>query len=144
VTDSCNLDARLEGEIDMKRIVLAAVAAALLGAGAASAHPLHPIHGGGHGPVFHPGHGGLHGGPVGFHPGPAFGHGFGPVGFHHWGYGQFLPRAWLVPAAFVADYAAYDLAAPPADFEWVRNGPDALLVNLDTGMVVQVVPGAFA
>jgi Ni/Co efflux regulator RcnB len=44
----------------------------------------------------------------------------------------------------VVDFAEYDLAAPPADFEWVQNGPDALLVNLDTGMVVQVVPNAFA
>jgi len=129
----------------MKRFVLAAVAAAaLLGAGAASAGPVHPILGGGHGPVFHSAPGGFH--PGGFHAGPGFGapHGFGPVGFHHWGYGQFMPRDLLVPAAFLIDYAAYDLAAPPVDCEWVQNGPDALLVDIDTGQVIQVVPGAFA
>jgi Nickel/cobalt transporter regulator len=120
----------------MKRFVLAAVAAAaLLGAGAASAHPAHPAFGGGHGPAFHPG---------GFHPGLGAPHGFGPAGFHHWGYGQFVPRDLLVPAAFLVDYAAYDLAAPPFDCEWVQNGPDALLVNIDSGQVIQVVPGAFA
>jgi len=128
----------------MKRIILAVTAAAaLLAAGAASAHPLHPIFGGGHGPVAH-GPIGFH--PGGFHPGHGFGapHGVWPVHFHRWGYGQFYPRDLLVPAAFLVDYAAYDLAAPAADCEWVQNGPDALLVNLDTGQVIQVVPGAFA
>jgi len=133
----------------MKRIILAAAAAVALlgaGAGAASAHPVHPGFGGGHGPVFHPGPGGFHGGPGGFHPGHGFGapHGVWPAGFHHWGYGQFVPRAWLVPTAFLVDYAAYDLAAPSVDCEWVQNGPDALLVNIDTGQVIQVVPGTFA
>jgi hypothetical protein len=117
----------------MKHFVLAAVAAAaLLGAGAASAHPAHGGFAGGHALAFHPG------------PGLGAPHGFGPVGFRHWGYGQFMPRDLLVPAAFLVDYAAYDLAAPPFDCEWVQNGPDALLVNVDTGQVIQVVPGAFA
>jgi Ni/Co efflux regulator RcnB len=120
----------------MKRFVLAAAAvAALLGAGAASAHPAHGGVPGGHAPAFHPG---------GFHPGFGAPHGFRPVGFHHWGYGQFMPRDLLVPAAFLVDYAAYDLAAPAVGCEWVQNGPDALLVNIDTGQVIQVVPDAFA
>jgi len=130
----------------MKRIALAALAACLLSGGAALANPIHPV--GGHGPGgFHGGPGGFHGGPGGFHGGPGGFHGgpgFWPVGYHHWGYGAYLPAAWLVPDRFVVDFADYNLAPPPADFEWVRNGPDALLVNLDTGMVVQVVPNAFA
>jgi hypothetical protein len=109
--------------------------------------------GGGHDPGFHSAPASFHPGPVGFHPGPGFGapHGVwaGGGSYHwgfgyHWGYGQFYPRAWLVPAAFLVDYAAYDLAAPPFDCEWVQNGPNALLVNIDTGQVIQVVPGAFA
>jgi len=141
----------------MKNVVLAAAAAVALLAGgsAAQALPLHPIGGGGHPGGghpggfhpggFHPGPGGHHPGPGGFHPGFGGPHGgFYPAGFQHWGYGSYLPHGWLVPARYVVDFAEYDLAPPPADFEWVQNGPDALLVNLDTGMVVQVVPNAFA
>lgn len=143
----------------MKRLVLAALAASVLGGGAASAMPiLHVVHGPvlhgpihhgpvfpGHGPVF-PGpihHGPIYGGPV-FHPGPIGPGPYWPAGFRHWEYGQYLPRALFAPAAYVLDYASYELGAPPADCEWVRNGPDALLVNLDSGQVIQVVPGAFA
>ncbi|HTX49926.1 MAG TPA: RcnB family protein [Caulobacteraceae bacterium] len=132
----------------MKRTLMAALAATLLasGVGAAAANAQPFPHGGGHGPA------GYHGGPA-FRPGPVVfrggparfgGPGFVTVGYHRWGYGEFLPRAWLVPARFVVDFGDYNLAAPPPNFEWVQNGPDALLVNLDTGMVVQVVPGAFA
>lgn len=141
----------------MKRFVIAALAAAsILGGGAAVAAPFHAggahgSHGGGGvhlapiGGGFHPGGGGFHptgfrGGPGGFHNGWGGPHAGG--GFHDWGYGAFLPRVWL--SNFIGDFAYYDLAAPPADFEWVQDGPNALLVNLDTGQVVQVVPGAFA
>jgi hypothetical protein len=131
----------------MKRLALAALAASLLGGAAASAMPvLHPVHTPiFHGPIYHGPihHGPIYAGPI-FHAGP-FGPGpLWPAGFHRWGYGEYLPRALFAPAAYVVDYAAYELGAPPADCEWVRNGPDALLVNLDTGMVIQVVPGAFA
>ena len=138
----------------MKHFALAAAAvAALLAAGAASAQPVRGGFADGHAAAFHTAPGGFragradfHPGPVGFHPRPGVGgpHGVWSVGFRHWGYGQFVPRDLLVPAAFLVDYAAYDLAAPPIDCEWVQDGPDALLINLDTGMVIQVVPGAFA
>jgi hypothetical protein len=103
------------------------------GAGAASAAPfLGPVFHGpvSHGPVFHGpiGHGPVFGGS-GFRGGPDWGGRFEPVGFHRWGFGEYLPRAFFAPAAYIADYVAYDLGAPPADCEWVRNGPDALLVN---------------
>jgi len=151
----------------MKRMILAALAASLLAGGAASAAPFHPT--GGHGPVAHgpvaggpafrggaafrggPGPVVVRGGPV-FRGGAEFrggpvrfgGGGFEAAAYRHFGYGEFWPRAWLSPEYFIADFAAYDLGAPPANYEWVQNGPDALLVNLYTGMVVQVVPGAFA
>jgi len=120
----------------MKRTILAALAATMLatgvGAAAANAQPFH------HGPVVYRGPV-FRGGPVRF-GGP----GFVTVGYHRWGYGAYVPRAWLVPARFVVDFGYYNLAPPPPNFEWVQDGPDALLVNLSTGMVVQVVPGAFA
>jgi Ni/Co efflux regulator RcnB len=139
----------------MKRTILAALAATLMatgvGAAAADAQPFQhggPAQGGPAlrggvpfrgGPAFRPG-------PVVYRGGPArfAGPGFVNVGYQRWGYGSFLPRAWLVPARFVVDFGYYNLAAPPPNFEWVQDGPDALLVNLNTGMVVQVVPGAFA
>jgi Ni/Co efflux regulator RcnB len=129
----------------MKRLVLAALAATslLAGGGVASAAPTHGGFGGfgGHGPVVT--HGPVFGG--GFRGGPVF---RGPVrggfGYQRFGYGALLPAAFLAPERFVLDYAAYELAPPPANFEWVQNGPDALLVNLSTGMVVQVVPNAIA
>ena len=137
----------------MKRLLLAAAAAAsLLGGGAASAMPiLHPVHGPVfHGPIFHGPilhgpvlHGPIYAGPI-FHPGPVGPGPLWPASFHRWGYGEFLPRALFAPAAYIVNYAAYELGAPPADCEWVQNGPDALLVNLDTGQVIQVVPGAYA
>jgi Ni/Co efflux regulator RcnB len=144
----------------MKRTILAALAATLMatgvGAAAANAQPFQ--HGGGHAPASHQGgpafrggvqfRGGpaLRPGPVVYRGGPARfgGPGFVSVGYQRWGYGSFVPRAWLVPARFVADFGYYNLAAPPPNFEWVQDGPDALLINLNTGMVVQVVPGAFA
>lgn len=138
----------------MKRIALAAMAVCLLSGTSALAQPLHPI-GGGHPGGFPGGRpGGFPGGHPGYPGGPGHwggprhwggpGWGWNPVGFHRWGYGAYLPRAFFAPEFFVTDYAYYNLTPPPADFQWVRNGDDALLVNLDTGMVVNVVYGAFA
>jgi Ni/Co efflux regulator RcnB len=35
------------------------------------------------------------------------------------------------------------LAAPEPGFQWVRYGPDLLLVNVTTGQVVDVAYGVF-
>jgi len=35
------------------------------------------------------------------------------------------------------------LVAPEAGFQWVRYGPDVLLVNVTTGEVVDAVYGVF-
>ncbi|HLK25916.1 MAG TPA: RcnB family protein [Caulobacteraceae bacterium] len=69
----------------------------------------------------------------------------GPPGWHYrnWYYGEFLPFAWLGSEWWINDYWDYDLPYPPYGYEWIRNGPDALLVNVDTGMIVEVVPGIF-
>ena len=69
----------------------------------------------------------------------------GPPGwyYHSWFYGQFLPYGWFGSPWWINDYWYYDLPVPPYGYEWIRNGPDALLVNVDTGMIVEVVPGIF-
>lgn len=58
-------------------------------------------------------------------------------------YGDYLPWAFIGPRWFVQDWWSYGLPVAPWGYEWVRVGPDALLVEADTGQVVQVVYGVF-
>ena len=63
--------------------------------------------------------------------------------YRHWGYGDRLPYGWFAAQWFIDDYYDYDLPVPPYGFEWVRVGPDALLVNVEDGEVVESVYGIF-
>ena len=63
---------------------------------------------------------------------------------HHWAYGQILPRAYWASEYILADYWLFALEVPPAGYEWVRDDTDALLVNTDTGEILQVEFGVFA
>ena len=69
-----------------------------------------------------------------------------PVGFtyHRWVVGRPLARAFFAPAYYYAGYAALGLAPPPANYQWIRYGPDLMLVNLSTGNVVDIRYGVFA
>jgi Ni/Co efflux regulator RcnB len=69
-----------------------------------------------------------------------------PAGWtsHRWGYGEILPRAYWAAPYLLADYWLFALEVPPAGYEWVRDGTDALLVNTDTGEILQVEYGVFA
>ena len=60
-----------------------------------------------------------------------------------WGFGDFLPRSWFGPGAFLIDPWRYDLPLPPPGYDWVRAGYDALLVDAYSGRVVQVVRNVF-
>jgi hypothetical protein len=105
-------------------------------------------HGAGPGP-HGPGPGGPHGSQFTFH-----GHPFNRVhlapfvypsgwGYQRWGVGMMLPSLFLAPAYYYADWAAMGLSPPDPGFQWVRYGPDMVLVNVATGEVVDVVYGAF-
>lgn len=59
-----------------------------------------------------------------------------------WGFGEFLPWGWFAPSYYL-DYEDYDLPVPPIGCEWVREGPDAVLVNVWTGEVLSVDYGVF-
>jgi Ni/Co efflux regulator RcnB len=61
----------------------------------------------------------------------------------HWGYGDYLPHAWYGSDFWISSYWFYGLPVAPFGFAWVRLGPDAVLVNLYTGLVVEVVYGLF-
>jgi Ni/Co efflux regulator RcnB len=74
--------------------------------------------------------------------GPAFRY---PPGFSYrlWTTGAILPGIFLTPQYFYDGYASLGLAPPPLGFQWVRYGPDLLLVNLHTGRVADTVDGVF-
>ncbi|HLI67575.1 MAG TPA: RcnB family protein [Caulobacteraceae bacterium] len=74
-----------------------------------------------------------------------YGRWFGPPGFYYrpWFYGEYLPFGWYESEWYINDYWDYDLPVPPYGYEWIRNGPDALLVDVSDGMVVEVVQGIF-
>jgi hypothetical protein len=121
-----------------------------------------PPPGGGNKAFVRPGPGAAHVGPM---AGP---HGGGPVGaqfsyrghminrihatpfayppgwaYRRWAAGAILPPLFLAPAFYYADWAALGVAAPEPGFQWVRYGPDLVLVNVSTGEIVDVVYGAF-
>ncbi|MGA9026937.1 MAG: RcnB family protein [Steroidobacteraceae bacterium] len=60
-----------------------------------------------------------------------------------WGYGDILPRAYWAAPYLLADYWLFALEVPPAGYEWVRVGADALLVSIATGEVLQAEYGVF-
>ncbi|HEX3836969.1 MAG TPA: RcnB family protein [Steroidobacteraceae bacterium] len=62
---------------------------------------------------------------------------------HSWAYGQILPRAYFAPEYRLSDYWLFSLEVPPAGYEWVRDGDDALLVDIDSGEILQVEYGVF-
>lgn len=62
---------------------------------------------------------------------------------HRWGYGEILPRAYWAPQYLIADYWLFSLEVPPTGYEWVRDGNDALLIDTNTGTILQVEYGVF-
>ena len=63
---------------------------------------------------------------------------------HRWGYGEILPRAYWAAPYILADYWLFALEVPPAGYEWVRDGNDAVLVSTANGEILQVEYGVFA
>jgi Ni/Co efflux regulator RcnB len=63
--------------------------------------------------------------------------------YHRFVIGRRLARDYWTPDYYIDNYADYGLADPPYRFEWVRYGPDVFLVDLDSGIIGQVVYGVF-
>jgi hypothetical protein len=59
-----------------------------------------------------------------------------------WVYGDYLPDGWFTPDYYL-DWGYYQLPEPPVGCEWVRQGPDAVLVDVWTGEVLSVESGLF-
>jgi Ni/Co efflux regulator RcnB len=63
--------------------------------------------------------------------------------YRRWSYGQRLPAPYFGRNYWIGDYYRYHLMVPPAGYVWVRFGPDALLVHIYSGEIIQVMYGLF-
>lgn len=64
-------------------------------------------------------------------------------GYRRWRYGQYLPPVFFDEHYRIDDYGDFGLPYPPPRCVWVRYGPDALLVDENTGEIIQVIYGIF-
>jgi len=76
-----------------------------------------------------------------YHVGPY--HAGASYRYTRWQYGQMLPSRYRGQQYWLAEYWLFGLDVPPVGDEWIRYGPDAILVDTSTGEVVQVVYGNF-
>ena len=64
--------------------------------------------------------------------------------YRRWVYGEFLPVFFWTQDYWLDNYWQFGLGDPPYDSAvWVRYGDDAILVDTDTGEIIQVVYGVF-
>jgi hypothetical protein len=63
--------------------------------------------------------------------------------YHRYRHGEVFPPALILGAFFIQDYLDLGLAQPPYGAEWVRFGPDAVLVDRRTGEVLDTVYGVY-
>ncbi len=63
-----------------------------------------------------------------------------PYGYSYrrYSYGQHLPRSYFGRNFWLSNFLIYGLFSPPPGYIWVRYGPDALLIDEETGEIVQV------
>ncbi|HXS08139.1 MAG TPA: RcnB family protein [Rhizomicrobium sp.] len=68
-----------------------------------------------------------------------------PPGWYarRWGWGEILPIAFWPRNYWITDFYIYDLPPPPFGAVWVRVGDDALLIDQDTGEIIEVDYGIF-
>jgi Ni/Co efflux regulator RcnB len=68
-----------------------------------------------------------------------------PPGFYarRWNWGETLPISFWARDYWLTDFYAYDLPPPPYGAVWVRVGEDALLIDQDTGEIIEVDYGVF-
>lgn len=57
--------------------------------------------------------------------------------YRHWSYGERLPRVYYARDYWIGDFVGLGLSVPPSDLVWVRVGDDTLLINRNTGEIVQ-------
>ncbi len=63
--------------------------------------------------------------------------------YRNWVFGQHLPRIFWASNYWITSYWMYGLAIPPEGYVWVRYGDDAILIDRETGEILQVIYGIF-
>jgi Ni/Co efflux regulator RcnB len=63
--------------------------------------------------------------------------------YRRWGIGAALPPLFWAREYWYPDWAALGLEPPPPGYQWVRYGPDLLLVNVTTGQVADAAYDVF-
>ena len=63
--------------------------------------------------------------------------------YQRWVYGQILPGLFWGRDYWLANYYGFGLIDPPYGYVWVRNGDDALLVDVENGQILSVEYGVF-
>lgn len=66
-----------------------------------------------------------------------------PFRYHPWKPGVSIGRSYFAPRYYIANPAYYRLPAPGRNMRWIRHYDDVVLVNIRTGMVVDVYRGFF-
>jgi len=66
-----------------------------------------------------------------------------PFRYQRWNKGAHLRSAYYAPRYYIADPARYRLPPARSGLRWVRHYDDVLLVNIRTGVVVDVHRGFF-
>jgi Ni/Co efflux regulator RcnB len=69
----------------------------------------------------------------------------GPSGYvyRRWAYGDMLPSIYWGRDYWIDDYSDYGLADPPPGCVWVRYGNDAVLIDEDSGEILEIVYDQF-
>ncbi|MBI1212846.1 MAG: hypothetical protein GC190_15395 [Alphaproteobacteria bacterium] len=63
--------------------------------------------------------------------------------YRRWTHGQYLPWVYYDRSYWLLDFLTFGLMIPPPGCVWIRFGPDALLVDLESGEIIQVVYNVF-
>ncbi|MBC7738431.1 MAG: RcnB family protein [Candidatus Saccharibacteria bacterium] len=64
--------------------------------------------------------------------------------YHTWDLDERLLVADFAPERVIADYWLFNLETPPIGYDWVRYGPDALMVRMSDGRILEIVHHVFA
>ena len=62
---------------------------------------------------------------------------------HHWSWGETLPSFFWARNYWLNDFVDYGLPPPPPGAVWVRVDDDALLIDADSGEIIEVEYGVF-
>jgi Ni/Co efflux regulator RcnB len=63
--------------------------------------------------------------------------------YRRWSYGQEFPPIFWGQEYWINDYWDFGLMDPPYGYVWVRYGPDAMLIAVETGLILSVMYGVF-